>query len=126
MSYSLKPKARQHRGHEVEDADDLRLELVRAAEEVRVVLGEAAHAHEAVQHARALEAVDGAQLREAEGQLAVAVQLRLVDRDVERAVHRLQLVLHALDLDGRVHVGLVVLGVPAGLPELDASRCAGE
>ena len=38
---------------------------------------------------------------------------------MERAVHRLQLVLHALDVDGRVHVGLVVLGVPAGLPQLD-------
>ena len=63
-------------GDEVEHAQDLVLELVGAAEDVRVVLGEAAHAHEAVQHARALEAVDGAELGVAEGQLAVAAQPR--------------------------------------------------
>ena len=70
-------------------------------------------------HPRALEAVDGAQLGEAEGQLPVAAEARTVDRDVKRAVHRLQLVLHVLDLDRRVHRVLVVLGVPAGLPEVE-------
>ena len=61
-------------GDEVEHAHDLGVELVGAAEEVGVVLGEAAHPHQAVQHARALEAVDGAELRVAERQLAVAAQ----------------------------------------------------
>ena len=75
MSYSVEAERRQHGGDEVQHAHDLGVELVRAAEEVRVVLGEAAHAHQAVQHARALEAVDGAELREAQRQLAVAAQL---------------------------------------------------
>ena len=104
---------------EVEHAQDLVLELVGAAEDVRVVLGEAPHAHEAVQDARALEAVDRPQLRPAIRQVAVAAQPRLVDRQVERAVHRLQLVLDVLDLDRRVHVRLVVLGVPARLPQVE-------
>ena len=104
---------------EVEHPQDLVLELVGAAEDVRVVLGEAPHAHEAVQDARALEAVDRPQLRPAIRQVAVAAQPRLVDRQVERAVHRLELVLDVLDLDRRVHVRLVVLGVPARLPQVE-------
>ena len=109
---------RQDRGDEVQHPHDLGVELVRPAEQVRVVLREAAHAHEAVQHARALEPIDGAQLREAQRQLAVAAQLRVVDREVERAVHRLQLVRDVLDLDRRVHVRAVVLGVPGRLPQV--------
>ena len=104
---------------EVEHAQDLVLELVGAAEDVRVVLREAAHAHQAVQHARALEAVDGAELRPAIRQVAVAAQPRLVDRQVERAVHRLELVLDVLDLDRRVHVRPVEIGVPARVPEVE-------
>ena len=76
MSYSVEAEGLQDRGHEVQHAQDLRVELVGPAEEVGVVLGEAAHAHQPVQHAGALEAVDGAELGEAEGQLAVAAQLR--------------------------------------------------
>ena len=109
---ALEAEGLQDAGGEIEHAEDLVLELVGAAEEMRVVLGEAPHAHEAVEHPGALEAVDGAELRVAEGQLAVAPQPALVDLDVERAVHRLQLVLHVLDVHGREHPVLVVLGVP--------------
>ena len=74
----------------------------------------------------ALEAVHRPQLREAQGQLPVAVHPALVDRDVEGAIHRLQLVLHPLDVDRRVHAGLVVLGVPARLPEVELGDVGGE
>ena len=65
---------------------------------VRVVLREAAHAEQAVQHARALVAVDRAQLAQAHRQVAVAVLLVRVDQDVERAVHRLELVFGVVQL----------------------------
>ena len=57
--------------HEAHAALDL-LELVGAQEQVRIVLGEPPDAHQPVQRAGALVAVDGAQLGPAERQLAVA------------------------------------------------------
>ncbi len=115
---ALEAEGAQDVGHEIQHPQDLVLELVGAAEDVGVVLGEAPHPHETVQDARALEAVHRAELRPAIRQLAVAAQPRLVDGQVERAVHRLQLVLDVLDLDRRVHVGPVVLGVAARLPQI--------
>ena len=83
---------------ELQNAADLVLDLLGAAEDVGVVLGEAAHAHEAVKDTAALVAVDGAQLGEAQGQLAVAAQGGAVDGDVEGAVHGLQVVFLLVDL----------------------------
>ena len=48
--------------HEAHDAEDLVLELLRRAVDVGVVLGEVAHAEEAVQHAAHLVAVHLAEL----------------------------------------------------------------
>ena len=64
--------------------------LLLGAEEVGVVLGEAAHAGHAVEFAGLLPAVDRAELGEAHGQVAVGVRLRGEDLDVVRAVHRLE------------------------------------
>ena len=55
-----------------------------------IVLGETAHAGEAVQLARLLVAVHGAELGVAHGQVAVAAGLGFVDFAVVRAVHRLE------------------------------------
>src|SRR5712692_5209867 len=74
---------------EVEDLPDLVLRLRGRAEDVRVVLREAAHALHPVERAAALVAVHRAELADAQRQLAVRVDLRLVDLDVTRAVHRL-------------------------------------
>jgi hypothetical protein len=65
-------------------------DLFLGAEEVGVVLGEAADAGHAVELAGLLPAIDGAELGEAHGQVAVGVRLRGEDLDVVRAVHRLQ------------------------------------
>ena len=58
-------------------------------EDVRVVLGEGAHAHQAVQRARGLVAVHLAELGEAQRQVAIAAHALLEDLHVARAVHRL-------------------------------------
>jgi hypothetical protein len=65
-------------------------DLFLGAEEMGVVLREAADARHAVELAGLFPAIDGAELGEAHGQVAVAVRLRGEDLDVMRAVHRLQ------------------------------------
>ena len=82
-----------------------------------IVLGEAAHAHQAVQHAGALVAIDGAPLGQTHRQVAVAAQVTLVDQDVERAVHGLDVVVLLVDLHRRIHVLFVEAEVAAGLPQ---------
>ena len=58
---AARPRGRRIR--QVQDALDLARDLVREAEDVRVVLREAAHAEEPVERAGALVPVDGAELR---------------------------------------------------------------
>ena len=70
-------------------AADLVLELLGRAVDVGVVLGEVAHAEEAVQHAAHLVAVHLAQLGHAQRQVAVAAPAALVDEQAAGAVHGL-------------------------------------
>ena len=82
----------EHRLRELDRRFDLADDLLRCAEDVRVVLREAAHAEEAVANAVLLVAVDRPQLGVADGQVAVGAVLELVALDVERAVHGLDVV----------------------------------
>ena len=72
------------------------------AEQVGVVLGEAADPGQARQLARLLVAVDRAELGQPQRQVAIAARLRGVDLDVVRAVHRLEQVL--LEVAGLLEV----------------------
>src|SRR5260370_22794710 len=54
---------------------DFRFDLRGHTEDLRVVLSEPADAEQAVEHAAALRAINGAELGEAHGQIAVAVEL---------------------------------------------------
>ncbi len=103
---------------------ELGLQLLGRAEEVRVVLREAAHAGEAVQRAAPLEAIDGAELREAQRQVAVRAPFAAVDQDVPRAVHRLEPEALPFDFDRPEQAVREVLEMPRGLVELLAARCA--
>ena len=79
------------------------------AEDVAVVLREAADPHEAVERAGPLVAVHGAELEQPQRQLAVRALPTLVDQEVHRAVHRLRVVLAVVHLHRRVHaVGVEV------------------
>ena len=66
------------------------MDLLVGAEEVGVVLGEAADAGHAAELAGFFPTVDGAELGEADREIAVAVVIAGVDLDVVRAVHRLE------------------------------------
>ena len=92
--------------------------LILRAEDVRVVLGEGAHAHDAVQRAGGLVAVHLAELGDAQGQVAVALEPILEDLNVAGAVHRLAAE-HALVRGlGHEHVLAELLPMAGLLPEL--------
>ena len=96
---------------------DLVVDLVVAAEDVRVVLGQLADAEHPGQHARALLAEEHRVVVEAHRQVAVGARPGAVDEDLLRAVHRLQpgdVVVVVQD----EHVVLVVVPVARRLPQL--------
>ena len=76
--------------HELEAGANFLVDLVFRAENVSVVLRKAAHAGQPVEFAGLFPAVNGTELGEAHGQLAVGMRLRGVKFDVERAIHRLE------------------------------------
>ena len=55
-----------------------------------IVLSETADTGQAIQLASLLIAVDGAEFRQAHGQIAVAARFRLINLNVMRAIHRLE------------------------------------
>ena len=69
--------------------EHFRGDLLLGDEDVRVVLGEGAHAHQPVQRAGRLEAVHLAELGDLERQVAIGFQPVLENLDVAGAVHRL-------------------------------------
>ena len=75
---------------QVAEGDDLVDQLVFAAEDVRVVLGELAHPQQPVQRAVRLVAVAAAELGHAQRQVAIGFDALLEHQDVRRAVHRLE------------------------------------
>src|SRR5580704_14262045 len=116
----LEAKIFHHSEGEVDASFDFTFDLRRHAENVRVVLGETAHAQEAVEHAAAFVAIHGAEFGETHGQIAITAQPRLINEDVARAIHRLELVFGFFDFHGAEHVVFVKAGVAAGVPELAA------
>ena len=68
---------------ELDARDHLVFDLLWSAEDVCVILGEAADAEEAVHGAGALVAVHCPQLTKADGKIAIAVRLVRVNEDME-------------------------------------------
>ena len=95
----------------------LRLDLVLAAEDVGVVLGEGAQAHDAMQGTGRLVPVAGAELGHAERQVAVALLAVVEDLDVPRTVHRLNGQLLAFRRLAGEHVLAELLPVSGLLPK---------
>ena len=83
-----------------------------------IILGKSPHPQKAMQHSGTFITIHRAQFAPADGEFTVAAHLRLVDGDMERAVHRLQLVLHLVNCHGRIHVLTVKVEVAAGLPQI--------
>ena len=122
-----------HRKNQLVDLVTLGGELLFGAEDMRVVLGEGAHAHDAMQRPRRLVAVDDAEFGQAQRQLAIGAQAVLEDLDVAGAVHRLDgvdaLVFLLCVVAGRArheHVFAIPAPVAGDLPQLlvEHLRCA--
>jgi len=105
---------------ELDAVGDLVDDLVVAAEDVRVVLGEPARPQHPVDHPGALVAVDGPELRDAHRQLAVRTGAGGERQDVERTVHGLEPVGRGavVEVHPRVHQLAVVLEVPGDPPQV--------
>ena len=110
------------RQDQVVDLEALVGQLLLGAEHMRVVLGEAAHAHQPVQRAGRLVAMHDAEFGQPQRQVAIALQAVLEDLHVARTVHRLDrepaLVLGLVA--GRLrreHVLAVPVPVAGGLPQ---------
>src|SRR5450759_2086061 len=70
-----------------------------------------------MEDSRLLVAIYGTQFGPSKRKITIAANLRLVDEDMEGAVHRLEHVLVLIDLKRRVHVLLVEAPVARGFPE---------
>src|SRR5947208_9442587 len=103
--------------HLLQQHGDLALELIEAAVDVGVVLGELPHAKQARQRARALVAVQAPHVREPQGQIAVRAQRVAIHDGRLGAVHRLETEDLLLGLH-QEHVLLVIVPVARLLPEL--------
>ena len=105
--------------HEQQRALELFGHLLLRAEDVGVVLGHAPHARQAVHDPRLLVAVHRAELEVAQRQVAVGALPALVDQDVERAVHRLEVVVGApVELHRGEHAVRVPVEVARRLEEV--------
>ena len=89
----------------------------RRMQDVRIVLDEAAHPHDAVQCAGGLVAVAAAELGQPQRQFAVAAQAVAEDQHMPRAVHRLDREHPLVAALGDEHVFAKVLPMPGSLPQ---------
>src|SRR6185503_19723982 len=83
---AVQAKVLVDRGSELDEGRHLLLDLVLAAENVRIVLRERAHAHQPVQRARWLVAMARPELRHAQRQVAIALLPELEDLHVALTV----------------------------------------
>src|SRR6204780_4927854 len=123
---TLEAENAQHFPGEFDAILNLFFDLIRHAKDVRVVLSESAHGKQTVQYTRTLVAIHGAQLGQPHGKLAVAAQLRLVNQNVARTVHGLELVVGFFDFDRAKHIFAIKVRVAAGLPQFKQHDVGGE
>ena len=98
------------------EGGDFGFDLLFGAEDVAIILGEAAHAHDAMQGARGFVAVAGTKFTQAQRQFAIGTQAAVVDLHMSGAIHRFDRVIAVLRF-GDEHVFLVVIPVAGFLPQ---------
>lgn len=97
-------------------------ELILAAEDMSIVLGEASDPKQTVENPAPFVSVNCTELRPAQRQLPVRALPGFVSNDMKRTVHRFELILTAFQFQGRIH-GFVKFSVAALLPETKSAIC---
>lgn len=110
---------------EVEGAVDLLLDLLGHAENVGVVLLEAADAGQASEGTRELVTMEDTKVGETDGQLTVGALAGAENQAVTGAVHGLDGPILVLALEGK-HTLLVVLPVTRGTPQVNVVNVGGD
>ncbi|MPN54524.1 hypothetical protein SDC9_202194 [bioreactor metagenome] len=82
-----------------------------------VILSESTHPHQTMHGSGLLIPIYGTQLSPAERQVPIGTLAVLVNHDMERTVHRLDIVVALVHLHRRIHAFLVETQVTAGLPK---------
>ena len=101
---------------QLHDADNFFFDLFGRAVEVRVILSEAANAHQSVENTGALVAVHCSQLSQPQRKFSITARCCFIDQNAARAVHRFD-GKRVFIYFGKVHVFMVVVPVPRAHPE---------
>src|SRR5262249_48429215 len=104
----------------VEQPIDFAFELIETAEQMCIIHGKATYSHQAMQHAGTFKTIDGSKLCQPQGQIAIATKRRTVNRDVDRTVHGLELILVVFQFHRCKHVFAEITQVPARSPVTEA------
>src|SRR5690348_10513627 len=115
-----------HRESEIHAGLDFAFDLIWPAEDMRVILRKAADPQQSMKDSSALIAINRAEFGESQRQFAVTAQMGLVDENVARTIHRLDLIVCLLDFDGTEHVGAIKAGMAAGLPQIQPHHMRSE
>ncbi len=91
--------------------------LVGTAKNVRIILSEAAYPQQAMQDARAFITINRTPLGYANRQIPIGAGFVFIDLNMERTIHRFDVVGFVIDLHGRIHVFLIPGQVPARFPQ---------
>ena len=112
----------QHIQRKIQASRDFRFDLVRRAENMRVVLSKSAHSQQSVHYPRALVAIDSPEFAQPHRQIAIRLQRILINQDVPRTIHRLQTIFGIVEFHRVEHVLRVVAFVSRGVEELPPSH----
>src|SRR5581483_11152935 len=115
---------------EANDVAEFVAQLFRRDEDVGIVLRKSTDAAHAIEFPGLLVAIDGAELRQADGKIAIRMRLGIVDRKMVRAVHRLEEIFLGMAFflpRDRWELALLVIGiVPARAVELKVPNVRGD
>src|SRR5208283_3413597 len=112
----VKSEGTQNKEREIEYIYDFLFDLVLHAEYMRIILGKAPHPHKSVQCSGSFVPVYRTEFCIPQRQVPVAPELTFIYLNVERTIHRLQLIGNLVYFHGGIHIFPVKIPVPALLP----------
>ena len=112
----LEAKQRVHRINQLCHSHNLILDLLRSHKDMSIILGKAAHPHQAMKLTGFLMAVNQSQLSHSQGQIPIRARLRGIGQHPARTVHRLHCIILLINHRG-IHVVLIVIPVSGSLPQ---------